>query len=112
MEKRVIRDVHVPKTGVPFNLCVVHKGLGYVSDLPPFREDFWANLRTARERRLPLPTYIRKPIKEEEEIIMNHLQLLLEECWFQYKAYVESGSLVTRPVGASALRRGLSPPLS
>jgi 2-iminobutanoate/2-iminopropanoate deaminase len=76
--KRVIRDRRVPETGGPFNMCVTYGGMVYVSGLPPFQEDFCRELREAREQRLALPKYRRKPIEEEAVIVMNHLKWLLE----------------------------------
>ena len=46
MEKQVIR-AGVPETGGPFNLCVRHGDMLYVSGLPPFEEEYCALLRAA-----------------------------------------------------------------
>ena len=77
-KKIVIRSDKVPETGGPFNLCIRHGGMVYVSGLPPFQEDFCEGLRRARENGDPLPTYERKSIEDETVIVMNHLKWLLE----------------------------------
>ena len=46
----VVRAAGVPETGGPFNLCVRHGDMVYVSGLPPFEEDYCAALRAARAR--------------------------------------------------------------
>ena len=49
MEKQVI-TADVPETGGPFNLCVRHGDLIYVSGLPPFEAAYCEALRQARTR--------------------------------------------------------------
>jgi 2-iminobutanoate/2-iminopropanoate deaminase len=44
MEKQVI-TADVPETGGPFNLCVRHGDLIYVSGLPPFEAAYCEALR-------------------------------------------------------------------
>ena len=79
MKKEVIRSAKVPETGGPFNLCIRHGNMVYVSGLPPFQEDFCEGLRLARSTGAPLPKYQRKSIEDEARIVMNHLKRLLEE---------------------------------
>jgi len=79
MKKEVIRSAKVPETGGPFNLCIRHGNMVYVSGLPPFQEDFCEGLRLARSTGAPLPKYQRKSIEDEARIVMNHLKWLLEE---------------------------------
>ena len=79
MKKTVIRSAKVPETGGPFNLCIRHGNMVYVSGLPPFQEDFCEGLRLARSTGAPLPKYQRKSIEDEARIVMNHLKWLLEE---------------------------------
>lgn len=79
MKKEVIFSPRVPETGGPFNLCIRHGNMVYVSGLPPFQEDFCKGLRLARETGSPLPKYERKSIEDEARIVMNHLKWLLEE---------------------------------
>ena len=58
MQKQVIKS-DVPETGGPFNLCVRHGNMIYVSGLPPFDAEFSAQLRkpraptSSRSRRFP-----------------------------------------------------------
>lgn len=78
MKKEIIRCDKVPETGGPFNLCIRHGNMVYVSGLPPFQKDFCEGLRAARESGAPLPVYRRKSIEEEATIVMNHMQWLLE----------------------------------
>ena len=47
MRKEIIKT-DVPETGGPFNLCVRHGGMIYISGLPPFDEDYAGQLRAAR----------------------------------------------------------------
>jgi 2-iminobutanoate/2-iminopropanoate deaminase len=79
MKKEVIRSAKVPETGGPFNLCIRHGNMVYVSGLPPFQEDFCEGLRLARSTGAPLPKYQRKSIEDEARIVMDHLKWLLEE---------------------------------
>ena len=78
MNKEIIRSKHVPETGGPFNLCIRHGDMVYVSGLPPFQEDFCQTLREARATGAPLPKYERKSIEEEARIVMDHMKWLLE----------------------------------
>lgn len=78
MEKRVIRSPLVPETGGPFNLCVVHGGLVYVSGLPPFEEEYCAALRAARAQGLPPPPFPDLPFDHQVRVVMNHMKLLLD----------------------------------
>ena len=57
MQKQVIKS-DVPETGGPFNLCVRHGDMIYVSGLPPFDAEFSAQLKaraptSSRSRRSP-----------------------------------------------------------
>jgi 2-iminobutanoate/2-iminopropanoate deaminase len=79
MKKTVIHSAKVPETGGPFNLCIRHGNMVYVSGLPPFQEDFCEGLRLARSTGAPLPKYQRKSIEDEARIVMDHLKWLLEE---------------------------------
>lgn len=78
MKKDIILSPKVPETGGPFNLCIRHGNMVYVSGLPPFQEDFCQALRDARASGAPLPKYQRKSIEDETVIVMNHLKWLLE----------------------------------
>ncbi len=77
MEKQVIKAA-VPETGGPFNLCVRHGDMIYVSGLPPFEEGYCAALRAARSRGEPPPPFPDVPFEHQVRVVMNHLKLLVE----------------------------------
>jgi 2-iminobutanoate/2-iminopropanoate deaminase len=77
MEKQVVRAA-VPETGGPFNLCVRHGDMLYVSGLPPFDEEYCAKLRAARARGEPLPHFPHLPFDRQVRIVMDHLRALVE----------------------------------
>ena len=94
MEKQVIRAAGVPETGGPFNLCVRHGNMLYVSGLPPFEEEYCALLRAARARGEPPPPFPDLPFERQVRIVMDHLQRLVE------------AAPVHRPVGQQAADTG------
>ncbi len=77
MEKQVIK-ADVPETGGPFNLCIRHGDLVYVSGLPPFEEAYCASLRQARRDGTPIPRFPDIPFERQAEIVMEHLKRLVE----------------------------------
>jgi 2-iminobutanoate/2-iminopropanoate deaminase len=77
MDKEVIR-AGVPETGGPFNLCVKHGNLIFVSGLPPFAADYAASLRDARAKGQPIPPFPDIPFERQVRIVMNHLKQLVE----------------------------------
>jgi 2-iminobutanoate/2-iminopropanoate deaminase len=77
MDKEVIK-ADVPETGGPFNLCVRHGDLVYVSGLPPFEEEYCARLRQARRDGKPIPPFPDIPFERQAEIVMEHLKRLVE----------------------------------
>jgi 2-iminobutanoate/2-iminopropanoate deaminase len=77
MEKEVIR-AGVPETGGPFNLCVRHGDMIYVSGLPPFDAEYSALLRAARAQGKPIPPFPDIPFERQTEIVMDHLKALVE----------------------------------
>lgn len=77
MEKQVIQ-AGVPETGGPFNLCVRHGDLIYVSGLPPFEEGYCAALRAARAAGQPIPPMPDISFERQAEIVMDHLKRLVE----------------------------------
>lgn len=78
MEKKIIRSPLVPETGGPFNLAVAHRGMIYISGLPPFEEGFCSDLREARRLGKPLPKMPDLDMETQTHIVMKHLKLLLE----------------------------------
>ena len=78
MEKQVIRAEAVPETGGPFNLCVRHGDMLYISGLPPFEEEYCALLRAARARGEPPPPFPDLPFERQVRIVMDHLKRLVE----------------------------------
>ena len=77
MEKQVI-NADVPQTGGPFNLCVRHGDMLYISGLPPFDEAFCAQLRAARAEGRPLPPFPDVPFETQVRIVMDHMKRLVE----------------------------------
>ena len=77
MEKQVIK-ADVPETGGPFNMCVRHGDMIYISGLPPFDEDYSAALRAARAAGKPIPPFPDTPFERQVEIVMDHMKKLVE----------------------------------
>ena len=77
MDKQVVK-ADVPETGGPFNLCVRHGDMVYVSGLPPFDEEYCAVLRSARAAGESLPPFPDTPFDVQARRVMDHLKLLVE----------------------------------
>jgi len=77
MRKEVIK-ADVPETGGPFNLCVRHGGMIYISGLPPFDEDYASQLRAARAAGKPIPPFPDVPFERQVRIVMDHMKKLVE----------------------------------
>lgn len=77
-KKEVIKCDRVPETGGPFNLCVRYGNMIYISGLPPFEEDFCAQLREARANNKPIPPMPDIPFERQVQIVMDHIKLLVE----------------------------------
>jgi 2-iminobutanoate/2-iminopropanoate deaminase len=77
MEKQIV-TAGVPETGGPFNMCVRHGDMLYVSGLPPFDAEYCAALRTARAAGKPIPPMPAIPFERQVEIVMDHLKALVE----------------------------------
>ena len=77
MHKQVIKS-EVPETGGPFNLCVRHGNMIYISGLPPFDADYAGKLRAARAEGRPIPPFPDVPFEQQARIVMNHLKMLVE----------------------------------
>ena len=77
MDKEVIA-AGVPETGGPFNLCVKHGNMIYISGLPPFEEEYASRLRAARAKGEPIPPFPDIPFERQVTIVMDHLKMLVE----------------------------------
>jgi 2-iminobutanoate/2-iminopropanoate deaminase len=77
MRKEIIKT-DVPETGGPFNLCVRHGGMIYISGLPPFDEDYAGQLRAARAAGKPIPPFPDVPFERQVRIVMDHMKKLVE----------------------------------
>ena len=77
MHKQVIKS-DVPETGGPFNLCVRHGDMIYVSGLPPFDAEFSGKLKAARANKQPIPAFPDIPFERQVRIVMDHLKKLVE----------------------------------
>jgi 2-iminobutanoate/2-iminopropanoate deaminase len=77
MDKQVVK-ADVPETGGPFNLCIRHGDMVYVSGLPPFVEEYCAVLRSARAAGEPIPPFPDTPFDVQARCVMDHLKLLVE----------------------------------
>ena len=67
-----------PRPAAPFNLCVRHGNMIYVSGLPPFDAEFSAQLRNARANKQPIPAFPDIPFERQVRIVMDHLKKLVE----------------------------------
>ena len=76
-EKRIY-DAGLPSTNAPFNLCVRHGDLIFISGLPPFDESYSAALREAREKGLPIPPFPNPPFEEQVRLVMDNMKKLVE----------------------------------
>ena len=77
MHKEVIK-ADVPETGGPFNLCVRHGNMFYISGLPPFDETYASQLREARAKGQPIPPFPDTPFERQVRVVMDHLKKLTE----------------------------------
>jgi 2-iminobutanoate/2-iminopropanoate deaminase len=77
MQKQVIK-ADVPEAGATFNQCVKYGNMIYVSGLPPFDEEYSAQLRAARANKQPLPPFPDIPFEKQVRICMEHLKKLVE----------------------------------
>jgi 2-iminobutanoate/2-iminopropanoate deaminase len=77
MDKQVI-NAGVPTTGGPFNLCVRHGDMVYVSGLPPFDAEYSSQLTAARASGEPIPPFPPTPFDVQAHRVMDHLKALVE----------------------------------
>src|SRR6266571_6159678 len=71
-------DAGLPATNAPFNLCVRHGDVIFVSGLPPFDEAVSNAVREAREQGRPIPPFPNPPFAEQVRLVMNNMKKLLE----------------------------------
>ena len=78
MEKKNF-NADLPSSDAPFNLCVRHGNLIYVSGLPPFDAQFSAAVRDARANNLPLPPFPAMPFADQVHLVMGNMKKLVEQ---------------------------------
>jgi len=71
-------DAGLPGSNAPFNLCVRHGDLIFVSGLPPFDAEYSRALREAREQGQPIPPFPNPPFADQVRLVMDHLRKLVE----------------------------------
>src|SRR5712692_8166681 len=71
-------DAGLPVTNAPFNLCVRHGDLIFISGLPPFDETFSRAVRAAREQGRPIPPFPNPPFAEQVRLVMDNMKRLVE----------------------------------
>ena len=71
-------DAGLPATNAPFNLCVRHGDLIFISGLPPFDEAFSRAVREAREQGRPVPPFPNPPFAEQVHLVMDNMKRLVE----------------------------------
>jgi len=77
LEKRNY-DAGLPSTNAPFNLCVRHGDLIFISGLPPFDEEFSRGVREAREQGRPIPPFPNPPFAEQVRLVLDNMKKLVE----------------------------------
>jgi 2-iminobutanoate/2-iminopropanoate deaminase len=78
MPGKQLINADLPTTGGPFNLCIRHGDMVYVSGLPPFDEAYASRLRAARAAGEPIPPFPPTPFADQARLVMDHLKALLE----------------------------------
>ena len=68
----------VPETGGPFNLCVKHGNMIYISGLPPFDREYATALKNARAAKQPIPPFPDVPFEQQVHIVMDNMKKLVE----------------------------------
>jgi 2-iminobutanoate/2-iminopropanoate deaminase len=71
-------DAGLPATNAPFNLCVRHGDLIFISGLPPFDEEFSRAVREAREQGHAIPPFPNPPFAEQVRLVMDNMKKLVE----------------------------------
>src|SRR5260370_25190077 len=62
----------------PFNLCVRHGVLVFISGLPRFDEAFSSSVGEAREKGLPIAPFPNPPFEQQVRLVMDNLKKLAE----------------------------------
>jgi 2-iminobutanoate/2-iminopropanoate deaminase len=78
MQKQIIKSPDVAETGGPFNLCVKHGNMIYISGLPPFDAEYAAALKNARANKQPIPPFPDIPFEKQVRIVMDNMKKLVE----------------------------------
>src|SRR2546423_12615384 len=78
LSEKHIYDAGLPATNAPFNLCVRHGDLIFISGLPPFDEAFSRAVREAREQGRPVPPFPNPPFAEQVRLVMDNMKRLVE----------------------------------
>ena len=78
LSEKHIYDAGLPATNAPFNLCVRHGDLIFISGLPPFDEAFSRVVREAREQGRPVPPFPNPPFAEQVRLVMDNMKKLVE----------------------------------
>jgi 2-iminobutanoate/2-iminopropanoate deaminase len=77
MQKQIIK-ADVAETGGPFNLCVKHGNMIYISGLPPFDAEYAGALKAARANKQPIPPFPDVPFDKQVRIVMDNMKKLVE----------------------------------
>jgi 2-iminobutanoate/2-iminopropanoate deaminase len=78
VQKQIIRSPKVAETGGPFNLCVKHGDMIYISGLPPFDAEYAGALKAARAAKQPIPPFPDVPFEKQVRIVMDNVKSLVE----------------------------------
>ena len=78
MQKQIIKSAAVAETGGPFNLCVKHGNMIYISGLPPFDAEYAGALKAARATKQPIPPFPDLPFEKQVRIVMDNMKALVE----------------------------------
>jgi 2-iminobutanoate/2-iminopropanoate deaminase len=78
MQKQIIKSPKVAETGGPFNLCVKHGDMIYISGLPPFDAEYAGALKAARANKQPIPPFPDVPFEKQVRIVMDNVKSLVE----------------------------------
>ena len=76
--EKLVYDAGLPSSNAPFNLCVRHGDLIFISGLPPFDEAYSSALREAREKGLPIPPFPNPPFEQQVRLVMDNMKKLVE----------------------------------